>query len=61
MVGWAARRLSAKSVPELCEAREMCGRCRWASRAGTVSRKMGRRWSRGTGVEAPKLGLWVLA
>lgn len=56
--GWAARRFSAKIVPELWLAREMWGMFRWRRSAGTVSRNVEMRWFRGTGVEPPNPGLW---
>lgn len=42
---------------DLRETRETVRMLRWESRAGMVSRKMGIRCGRGTGVEAPKPGL----
>jgi hypothetical protein len=44
-------------MPALWETREIVRMLRWVRRAGMISRKVGIRWERGTGVEAPKPGL----
>jgi hypothetical protein len=55
--GCVERRFSAKRVPALWDMMLMCGMPRWRRRRGMVSRKMGMRSLRGTGVEPPKPGL----